>query len=426
MVSERPTNFFAQLHEHSGLIVSWADAVDRGNGQISVLYKVFGERKQYRCPRFKTAYLDGKGLEFAKLEVQLWKNDNNNAQGKGNLLPPFYLLHRKDYLQFLHQNARHTTIDGYEAALRQYVFPFFVGRLKLDSPSRWTQDAVMRWENFLSEQLKEASSRNRKRTALRRYLKFLKLKGIIKFIPQIINEETSRETLETPIPGDLPQWKDVLDWLRKLSPGRYRFVRAVGMAFGLRVSEALAVEEFDFIGEEETEDLKSRGDFISQIVNKGKCYLLLNVNKAKKRTINPEIIKILGGDINKEPKSGPYTACCSNQEVAEFIVELIDNKEHLGSLKKDEIYKIMNEVPFDPSSFRFHLYRPHDDRRLNITLQCLDFSNDITDVIETVCILHGQSSRDVFNKYFQWGQTQRRMVKRKSGGKLRVINSSGG
>ena len=195
------------------------------------------------------------------------------------------------------------------------------------------------------------------------------------------------------------------------------------MSFGFRISEALAVEELDFIGEEEVEDLKKRGDFISQVVSKGKGFLLLQVDKASKKNIRSDLIKILGGNVNKEPKSGPYTAFCTNQEIAEFIIELIENDEHLGELKKDQIYRIISELPFVSSKFNFHLYRPHDDRRLNITLQRLDFSNDITDVIETVCTLHEHSSRDVFNRYFQWGLTQRRKVSRKKGSKLRVIKA---
>lgn len=47
--------------------------------------------------------------------------------------------------------------------------------------------------------------------------------------------------------------------------------------------------------------------------------------------------------------------------------------------------------------------RPHDDRRLNITLQCLDLSMDINDVVEICTLLHGESSREVFGRYFQWG-----------------------
>ena len=47
MVNGRPDNFFAVIHQHSGHIVSWADAVDRGNGQISVLYKIMCINAQY-------------------------------------------------------------------------------------------------------------------------------------------------------------------------------------------------------------------------------------------------------------------------------------------------------------------------------------------------------------------------------------------
>ncbi|MFA5584890.1 MAG: hypothetical protein WDA09_11825 [Bacteriovoracaceae bacterium] len=425
MVSGKPSNFLKVEHEHSGHIISWANAVDRGDGQISVLYKIFGERKQYRCPRYKTAYLDALGLEFAKLEVQQWKNENNNNKGRGDMLPPFYLSHRVDFLQYLHQTARHTTIDGYEAGLRQYVFPYFIGRLKLDSPSKWTLDSIVRWENFLCEQIPKASSRNRRRTAFRRYLKFLKFKGIIKTIPLILDEQNKRDSMETPIPGELPQWDDVLNWLRKLPPGRYRFVRTVAVAFGLRISEALAVEELDILGNDEVEDLKNRGDFLSNVINKGTGFLLLHVHKAKKKKINKDIIKILGDKVSKEPKSGPYTACCTNQGLAEFILELIDNGEHLKELQGDDVYKIIKDMPFDPSAFKFNEYRPHDDRRLNITLQCLDLSSKVSDVIETVCTLHGQSSRDVFNRYFQWGLTQRRKVSRKLGSKLKIIQVSG-
>ena len=61
-------------------------------------------------------------------------------------------------------------------------------------------------------------------------------------------------------------------------------------------------------------------------------------------------------------------------------------------------------------------------RRLNITLQCLDMSTDVNDFVEICCQLHGQSSRDVFSRYFQWGQMQRRVQKKGQGGKLSLLN----
>ncbi len=88
----------------------------------------------------------------------------------------------------------------------------------------------------------------------------------------------------------------------------------------------------------------------------------------------------------------------------------------------EKVYKDKANLPQDPSGFKFHEYNPHDDRRLNITLQCLDMSTDVNDFVEICCQLHGQSSRDVFSRYFQWGQMQRRVQKKGQGGKLSLLN----
>ena len=88
--------------------------------------------------------------------------------------------------------------------------------------------------------------------------------------------------------------------------------------------------------------------------------------------------------------------------------------------KKDQIYKTIQSLPIDKSGFKFHQYRPHDDRRLNITLQCLDL--EIEDRVEICCQLHGQSSRDVFFRYFQWGLMQRRKQISIKGTELKVFD----
>lgn len=87
----------------------------------------------------------------------------------------------------------------------------------------------------------------------------------------------------------------------------------------------------------------------------------------------------------------------------------------------EQVYKIKDLAAIDRSPHEFHKYNPHDDRRLNITLQCLDLSMEMNDVVEVCCQLHGQSSREVFNRYFQWGQMQRRIQKKGKSGPLKVI-----
>ena len=420
---ERPANYLREEHEHKGHYVTWAGVVDRGNGALYVQYKIMGESKQFRCPRYKTVWFDQHGIDYAKSIVSEWKKANNNSSGVGYYLPDFYLKHRKQFVKWLHNTASHTTIQGYENALKQYVFPYLVVKLQLNNPKKWNNDVISNWDAFLVSKIDKVTSRNRKRTAFRRYLKFLKRMNEIKVIPQIFDETASRDTTETPIPGDLPEWKDALEWLKTLPQGRYRFVRAVSMGFGLRISEAVAVTEDDFIGEESKDELSSRNDFISRLIEKGLGYLFLNVNKAEKRKVNKEIINYLGKEPSKDPKSGPYIACCTNLEMASFILELINNEEHLGEFTRDDVYKVKKSIPTDKTKFKFAEYNPHDDRRLNITLQCLDLGMNVNDVVEICCFLHGQSSRDVFNRYFQWGQTQRRKQKRKEGVKLKVFGT---
>jgi integrase len=419
MKAGKPSNYFKSEHENELLFVTWADVIDRGGNQFSVLYKLAGSKKQYRCARGKSAWLDTFDLEYARKVISDWKNSNNNQLGKGSLLPPMYLGHREDFIKWLGNTARHATISSYESFLRMYVFPFFVEKLLLENPTKWDDDALARWSGFLDKNVESLSTRNRIRTGLRRYLKFLKYKNIIKRIPDIYNESRRRNSKETPIPGDLPEWSDVVDWIRSLPKGRYRFIRGVMKAFGLRISEACLVNEFDFFGSESEDEIDQKNDYIRELKNNGIGKLFLHVNKADKRKVGKHLIDILG-EQETEPKSGPYTACCTNKEFATLIVEMIQNKEHLEELSRDEVYRVKSQMPVDYSSYNFHKYKLHDDRRLNITLQLFDLK--VANSIDMCCMLHGQSSRDVFSRYFQWGLVQKRKKKQKKGFDLKIFN----
>lgn len=77
------------------------------------------------------------------------------------------------------------------------------------------------------------------------------------------------------------------------------------------------------------------------------------------------------------------------------------------------------QMPEDNSSFKFHQYKLHGDRRLNITLQLFDLK--VSNSNDMCCMLHGQSSRQVLNRYFQWGLIQMRRQKQKLGVTLKVF-----
>jgi len=422
MVTEMPKNFLRKIHEGQSHYISFANAYERHNGCIYVQYQLAGTRKKHWAPRVKTAWLDEKGLDYARMVVRRWKEANQNSIGTLESIPQFYQSHRKEYLKFLRNTARHTTIEGYENALFQYIFPYFVGRLELNHPKKWTQDVVKQWDSILSNHLNKASTRNRKRTALRRYLEFLYRKNLIKTLPIILGEAVVRDMQETPIPGELPTWDDVADWFSKMPKGRYRFVRAVSCAFGLRISESIAIEYEDFLGQKDIGDLSARGGFYETLIEQKAAVLYLNVDKAKKKQVSDELVKLLGEKQDNDPKSRKYIACCTNATMGKLIYSMIENGEHEMPLTRDEVYKIKKDIQRDPSPFKFDKYNPHDDRRLNITLQCLDLQKKIPDVIEVVCMLHGQNSREVFNRYFQWGLTQRRKVRKSKGDKLKLID----
>jgi hypothetical protein len=59
---------------------------------------------------------------------------------------------------------------------------------------------------------------------------------------------------------------EVAEWFRNMPKGRYRFVRAVSCAFGLRISEAMAVKYEDFLGAKDIEDLAARGGFYEMLI----------------------------------------------------------------------------------------------------------------------------------------------------------------
>lgn len=414
----KPSNYFKNEHESHIVYITWADAIDRGNNQISILYKVAGTKKQYRTPRAKTVWLDKHDLEYAKKIALEWKNKNNNQLGKGSLLPDYYLNDREDFIKWLGNTARHTTITAYESFLRMYIFPFFFEKLELKSPAKWDDDAISRWNDFLFKNVDTLSTRNRIRTGFRRYLKYLKFRNQIKRVPQIFNECKKRQTKETPIPGDLPDWSDVLDWLKTLPKGRYRFIRAVMKGFGLRISEACLVNEFDFFGAESSNEIDQKNDYVKILKDNGIGKLFLHVNKADKKKVKDDLIQILG-EQELDPKSGPYTACCTNIDIANFIIQMIKDGEHLENLSKDEVYRIKKQMPVDYSKFSFHKYKLHDDRRLNITLQLFDLK--VPNSIDMCCMLHGQSSREVFNRYFQWGLVQKRKQRQKIGLTLKAF-----
>lgn len=80
--------------------------------------------------------------------------------------------------------------------------------------------------------------------------------------------------------------------------------------------------------------------------------MFLEVTKADKKKVPTDILKLLGLEDSDEPKSGPYTVCCTHKEIAEFIIELINAGEHKEEMCKEQVYRDKANLPVDPSVFK--------------------------------------------------------------------------
>ncbi|MFK7824846.1 MAG: hypothetical protein AB8G05_11855 [Oligoflexales bacterium] len=167
---------------------------------------------------------------------------NQTTERPDAYLPDFFLRHQAEFIKWCHKTARQSTVQSYLALLAQHVFPFFTIRMRENDVKKWSR-LIPDFNRFIEAKMKTARSRNTTRTALRRYLKFLIYRGVLTEYPTILNEPENSKNQEKILPGDkLPDWSKINSWISTLLRGRSRWVITLCAAFGIRVSEALAVQ----------------------------------------------------------------------------------------------------------------------------------------------------------------------------------------
>lgn len=402
----RDRSYFRFEHQGSGPLLAitsvWFERRGKGR-QVSVSYKLFtGEL--YRTPRSLSDWLDDKDELFIKKELDGWRDRVNLAADYSSVhFPDFFLRQRTDFLRWLHRGgAKPSTIEGYLYNLGRFVFPFFVMKLRLEGPVKWSS-SYPDWENHLFNRTSALHSRNRAKTALRRYLRFLEAKGHLQNPPTPRNENFRRMRREgSVLPGELPEWQHVHDWIASLPPGRCRWVLTMCAAFGVRVSEALATKPEDLIGSDHLEQVQKTNDVVRKAVQSDVACAFLNVNEAKKKKIyDVHVLRTLG-ETDEDPKTGPYIACCTAMPLAELIESMLVSGEFEGDVNYDAVYGFLREQTNVDETYPFSEYSTHDFRRLHITLQTFEFQSFFL-----VAQLHGHSSEDTTKKYYQWGLARR-------------------
>ncbi len=407
------TNYLRPEHRKGIHQIGYLGFQKRGQS-ICVLYMLTGSRIQYRSFRKDCKHLDELPPEAIEVTLEQWKSVYNQSYGAvGTIYPEFYLANKSNFFKYLQNEGAGTeTIDSYNSYLGNHIFPFMTNKLGLKNPKEYKNIHIDKWEQSIAKTFSHASTRNRARTAFRRYLKFLKRKGLIDAIPQIINEREVRDTREKPIPCDyLPDYKEVVAYIKKLPRSKFRFLWTLTFAFGVRIGEALCVERKDVYDKSDLEFISDSRSVVSFLTDKKLAYLFLKIDRSRKKPARDAVLKLISkGEKEGKTKSGDYFACCSNLEIANFIVELIENGEHEMELDRNE-HNYFRHFKEDTSSATFHLWRFHDARRYHITMQTLDFM-ELPNKIDIICELHAHHSQQTFKKYFQWGLMHKRLEKR--------------
>lgn len=382
---------------------------------VAISYKL-ANGVNARCPAGLSRWLDDKDDLFIEHELREWKKRVNTEFDVTSIScqPPFYQRHLNKFLDFLKRNAQPRTQEKYKAELERYAFPFFVAKLDNHKPETWKQH-YHEWYGWLEERRKKVSGHKRAVVALRRYLEFLKAHT---GNPDIILPDSrgmgKHEKKSIP-GGEIPSFDRALVWLRELAPGRDRWTISIMTVFGLRISEALVTTSDNLIDNSNVEEFK-RQPFIQSIFDKHiNIYLLTHVYQAKKRKLADEDLKKrYSKEVEiSDPKTRKYIAGCFHQKCAEFLVELINNKEDEGHCTEDTVYRAM-KASSDPL---FCQYAPHDLRRLNITLQALH-----THDLFAISKLHGHANEDVTRRYYQEA-TYIKMKQGNRGRKLELISA---
>lgn len=411
-------HYFNTQHFKTQFHISYAKAFIDGN-RIRVQYKLVGDKKLFTSPSSLTNWMVGRDLAYINNEIQRWKNFNNENVGSyKTIYPEFFRRHELEFLKFL--KVRSSTADGYYRLLGKYIFSFFIGKLDEYNVNRWS-DHYVEFRKFLENSGLSSVSINKVYAAMRRYFDFLIWKGEYKFLYDPINEAIKNQgKSQISLPGILPKWQDLYQFILSLPRGRERWVMTLMSSFGLRVSEALAADRYDLLGKTEIEEELRNNDLINGVVSRHKnCFLFLSCKKAYKRDISYDVVR-KAIEIDEDPKTGHYYAVCTHLDFANLLIDMINSGEdELGDeVTYDSLVRYLqsNSGTYDVNpEFMFEKWTMHDFRRSSVTLKLIEW-NDLKDV----GLVHGHKSLTTTERYNQLAIQNRKIWSKGRGLKINL------
>lgn len=390
--------YFKPTHRNSLYIISaWFER--RGNkNQVHVSYQI--KDGKFRTPRQQCKHLDNKEDALITRELRRWKDRVNGTPGLSAERSPLpsYLKHRSYYIKWLARTATSSTINNYIHDLETHCFGYFYGIRSIDKVEKFPK-FYSEWITWLQKTGKASKTIKHCVQALRKYIAFLSYQKGYSAIPLPVSPPLKKE--EASLPGNLlPGWEEIVIWLKSLPPGPERWAITLMAAFGIRVSESLAMTRSNLFGKKDVDQLTTN-QLIQHVVSKHNPLLFLAVDVAVKQNIADKNV-ILYTQFTNKPKTGSYISACYNREIAVFIQKLVKNHEYEGTTTKDKTRKAIRQSRHPILS----QYSNHDLRGLNITLQAIDIRD-----FEIVSRLHGHKSVQVTQGYYKLGLELTRKVR---------------
>lgn len=313
------------------------------NGHVYVSYRIEGDAAWHRSPRAQTKHLDS--LPDAEIRKRLtkWRHRVSGTSDPTELVLPTFWTPKfeTDFRQFLEETQRPATANATIRHLTKVILPWLVRNAQVNNLADFepeTRSARQRLRAKLPQlsqhiktNLSSESYQKECRRALSSFRMFLVTRKDIHWdlasLPRA-KKKYGDESAPIKLPGQsLPTRELMVDFLSGLEPSRAAYILTIIAALGVRVSEAMALEESWLMSKGEVLD-----GLFGRWVRDGRAFAVAAIRGASKRR----------DDHGDKPKRGTYQAVCLNRELAVLLLSRVVTDDEWAPFRapaKGEYYR---------------------------------------------------------------------------------------
>lgn len=445
-----PLSFFSIEHQKiPGLVVRQAfmtwEKIDDEHTRTRIRYRIVGDRRLYSAPQVSASRFDHRERSAARAELERWKRRTQGISDTyQSFIPEWFKKDRDAFLTFLKDRCSNSVILRHLSYLERIIFPVFNAIDPKLRPGRWPEHFKHFNDRLIDLCRTNPSTRNKVRQTVSVFLSFYQRHHDVANMTHTL-PLTERESgpKGVPVPGTLPSSTALAAWIRSMPSGHGRWIVALMAAFGIRLSEAMALNISDIRGTTYLQRINSHNTIEGNLVRSFSAKLLALTNKQLPRPIAAnhtaqelENIDNRLRSCGKAPRrsdsslktsnfsgGAEYHSICHDIEFAKLIAEIqadgiaLETARRSGSVSWYALQGAVERaitstpVPSQQQKSLFQSYRPHDFRRLHITYAAL-FLWERGHSLELVALSHGHSTNEkgflgTTRRYFQWALASR-------------------